>query len=430
MKAAVVGGGSSYTPELVEGFIERNDELPVEELCLMDIDGQKLETVGAFAGRMVRAANSRIKLRTTTNLNDAVRDARFVIAQIRVGGNAARIQDEKLGLRHGIIGQETTGVGGFACALRTIPKILDIARAIESEAPDATLINFTNPSGIITEAMHKHSDVNVIGLCNVPIWFVKSVATSFGVPASSVRLTCVGLNHLTWFTAVQVDGKDVFKDAVDIYLSEEDPNGAWGRVAPRVVSMLGMIPNDYLKYYYTTQEMYEEIKNKPLTRGEEVAQIEGELLRLYQDEKLDRKPAELSRRGGAYYSVAALDLMVSIWSDRGDVQILDVPNRGAVPGFGDAVVVEIPCVVDKRGATAIQQHQPPPIVRGLMHSVKAYEELTIEAAVKRDKNAALMALVTHPLCPGIAGSEKLLDELLAVNSTCLDGWNWIKQAVL
>jgi 6-phospho-beta-glucosidase len=422
VKVAVIGGGSSYTPELVEGFIQRVNELPVDELCLMDVDGQRLEVVGAFARRMVGAADRTMALRTTTDLEEAVEGARFVVTQIRVGGNTARIQDEKLGLRHGIIGQETTGVGGFACALRTIPKILDVARAVQSKAPDATVINFTNPSGIITEALHKHSDVEVIGLCNAPICFVKAVAAAFDVPTSRVDADCVGLNHLTWFMSVQVDDRDVFDDAVKLYLAELDPDSAWARLSPPIISLLGMIPNEYLKYYYATEEMLAELKSKPLTRGEEVARIENDLFTLYRDEWLDRKPAQLSKRGGAFYSVAALDLMASIALDRRDVQILDVPNHGAVPTLGDNVVVEVPCVVDKNGAKPIPQEPPPVTIRGLMHCVKAYEQLTIQAAVERDKAAALMALVTHPLCPGVAGSEKLLDELLDINRDHLDGW--------
>ena len=423
MKVTVVGGGSSYTPELVEGVIQRADELSVEELWLMDVDAGRLDIVGGFAERMLRAADCPIALHTTTDLDDAVEGARFVIAQIRVGGNEARIRDEKLGLRHGIVGQETTGVGGFACALRTIPKILDVARAIESKAPDATLVNFTNPSGIITEALHKHSDVEVIGLCNVPICVIRGVAAARDVPASSVRADCVGLNHLTWFTSVQVDGEDAFEDAVKLYLAELDQDSAWNRLSPRIISVLGMIPNEYLKYYYATEEMLAEIKAKPLTRGEEVAQIEKNLLELYQDDKLEEKPVELAKRGGAFYSVAAIDLMASISSDKGDVQILDVPNQGAVPTFGDSVVVEVPCTVNRKGAKPILQEPPPLAIRGLIHCVKTYEQLTIEAAVERDRNAALMALVTHPLCPGAAGSEKLLEELLELNRADLDGWD-------
>ena len=422
MKVTVIGGGSSYTPELVEGLIQRVDDLPVDELWLMDVDGQRLDVVGAFAERMVRAADRSIALRTSTDPDEAVEGARFVITQIRVGGNAARIQDEKLGLRHGIIGQETTGVGGFACALRTVPKMLDVARAIESRAPDATVINFTNPSGIITESLHKHSDVEVIGLCNAPICFIKAVAAAMDVPASSVHADCVGLNHLTWFPTVEVDDRDMFDDAVNLYLAEYDPDSAWGRLSPQIISLLGMIPNEYLKYYYATEEILAELRSKPLTRGEEVAQIEKDLLKLYQDDQLDRKPAQLSKRGGAFYSVAALDLMASVCSDKGDVQILDVPNQGAVPTLGDNVVVEVPCVVNKNGAKPIPQEPPPVTIRGLMHCVKAYEQLTIQAAVERDRTAALMALVTHPLCPGVAGSEKLLDELLDINRDHLDGW--------
>ncbi len=422
MKITVIGGGSSYTPELVEGFIQRVNELPVDELCLMDIDGERLEVVGAFGRRMIRAADRPIALRTTTDLEEAVEGARFVVTQIRVGGNNARIRDEKLGLRHGIIGQETTGIGGFACALRTIPKILDVARAVESNAPDATVINFTNPSGIITEALHKHSDVEVIGLCNVPICFIKAVAASFDVPASRVHADCVGLNHLTWFPSVEVDDMDVFDDAVKLYLAELDPDSAWAKLSPRIISLLGMIPNEYLKYYYATEEMLAELKSKPLTRGEEVAQIEKNLFTLYQDAGLEQKPAQLSKRGGAFYSVAALDLMAAILLDRREVQILDVPNQGAVPTLGDNVVVEVPCVVDRNGAQPIPQEPPPVTIRGLMQCVKAYEQLTIQAAVERDRRAALMALVTHPLCPGVAGSEKLLDDLLDINRDHLHGW--------
>jgi 6-phospho-beta-glucosidase len=416
MKIAVIGGGSSYTPELMEGLIGRAKALKLKEVWLHDIAGERLETVAGFCGRMAKAQGSKLKIQPTPALAEAVQGADFVIAQIRVGGNAARREDELLGARHGLIGQETTGVGGFAKALRTIPAMLEICRTIERVAPRAFLVNFTNPSGLVTEAVLKHSQVRAIGLCNIPITFHLELAQALGLPREKVALDYIGLNHLSWVRGVLAEGKDVTEKVMSWA-------GSAGRPAnldeldypPEFIRALGMIPMHYLRYYYLTARMLEEQKKRPRTRAEEVMEIEARLMEIYRDPANDRKPELLGKRGGAHYSLAALELIESISADRGDVQVLNVDNQGAVPGLDDDAVVEAPCRVGKSGVAVEQTEEPAPEIMGLIRTIKAYEQLTIRAAVERDYNQALLALAVHPLGPDADHVKEVLDDVIATH---------------
>jgi len=413
MKIAVIGGGSSYTPELLDGLFARAKAIGLEEVRLYDIDPERLATVADFCLRMCKASGTCIDHQTTTDLSTAVAGVDFVIAQIRVGGNSARKEDELLGLRHGLIGQETTGVGGFAKALRTIPAMLEIAAAIEKRAPDATLINFTNPSGLVTEALLKHSRVRVIGLCNIPVTFHIEIAKALGAAREEVELESVGLNHLSWVRTVRLRGEDVTAKAL-----------AWGGKAGRPANLgeldypegfiraLGMIPMHYLRYYYLTDRMIEEMKKKGKTRAEEVMEVEAELFKIYRDLTVNEKPAALSKRGGAHYSLAALELIEAIHFDRGNVLTLDVRNHGAVAELPADAVVEVPCRVGRDGAVPLPARPVPPAILGLMRAVKAYEELAVTAAVERSRDAALLALVVHPLGPDADHAEAVLEDLL------------------
>ncbi|HUT52957.1 MAG TPA: 6-phospho-beta-glucosidase [bacterium] len=421
MKIAVIGGGSSYTPELMEGLIGRAKALELKEVWLHDIAEERLEVVAGFCARMAKAAGSKLSIRPTLDLAEAVKGARFVIAQIRVGGNAARREDELLGARHGLIGQETTGVGGFAKALRTVPAMLDICKVIERESPRAFLVNFTNPSGLVTEAVLKHSKVRAIGLCNIPITFHLELAKALGLPREKVALDYVGLNHLSWVRGVLANGKDVTEKVMAWA-------GAAGRPAsleeldypPEFIRALGMIPMHYLRYYYLTARMIAEQKKMPRTRAEEVMEIEQRLMEIYRDPTADRKPELLGQRGGAHYSLAALELIEGIKSDRGDVQVLNVENQGAVPGLDDDAVVEVPCRVGKHGAATELTEEPGPEIMGLIRTVKAYETLTIQAAVERDYNKALLALAVHPLGPDADHVKPVLDDVIATHGINLE----------
>jgi 6-phospho-beta-glucosidase len=337
---------------------------------------------------------------------------------LRVGGSQARITDEKLGLRHGIVGQETTGVGGFACALRTIPPVLNVAHEMEASAPDGYLINFTNPSGIITEALIRHSSIRSVGLCNIPICTIMDCVKFLDCAMEDVLLDYVGLNHLAWVRGFSVAGNDVTDEAFAAFY--EAAGEEWDEPAvlenmKLVMKSLGMLPNPYLQYFYATRDKLESMKAKPKTRGEEVVEIENALLKKYQDESLQEKPPELSQRGGAHYSTAAFHLIDAIENDRRNKQIVCCRNAGAVPTFDDDASVELTATIGKDGATALPQQAPEPEIRGLMQSIKAYESLTVEAAVTGDRNAAFQAMLEHPLMPGAAESERLLDELLEIN---------------
>ncbi|WP_134703006.1 6-phospho-beta-glucosidase [Ammoniphilus sp. YIM 78166] len=424
LKIAVIGGGSSYTPELIEGFIKRFHELPVSDLYLVDIEAgkQKLEIVGALAKRMIEKANVPINLHLTLNRREAIENADFVTTQMRVGLLDARARDERIPLRYQCIGQETTGAGGFAKALRTIPVILDICKDIEELAPNAYMINFTNPAGIVTEAVIKHSQVKTIGLCNLPIGTKMQMASLMDTEVSKVEIEMVGINHLNWTTQIYVDGKNV-KDEILQKVSETKgitvkniPDFGWNL---DFLTSLGALPCSYHRYYYMKEKMLEEqlesLKAKG-TRAEAVKKVEEELFELYQNEQLAEKPAQLEKRGGAYYSEAAVNLMASIYNDRKDIQTVNVKNNGVITCLPDDVSIEVNCIIDSNGAHPVAIQTPlPPQIRGLLQVVKAYEELTVTAAAKGDYHAALQALSIHPLVGSANMAKKLLDDILEEN---------------
>lgn len=424
LKIATIGGGSSYTPELIEGFIQRYSELPVKDIYLVDIeDGrEKLEIIAALAERMVEKSKADIRIHATLDRREALKDADFVTTQFRVGQLEARIRDEKIPLRYNVIGQETTGPGGFAKALRTIPVILDICKDMKELCPGAWLINFTNPSGVVTEAVLKYTDIKAIGLCNVPIGMVHDVADKFNVTIDRVRVDFVGINHLLWGRNITVDGNDVTGKMIEL-VSKDNENETLKNI-PNVkipsdfLKSLGMLPIGYLKYYYMTPQMLEECihdaKTKG-TRGEVVKKVEKELFELYKDPSLSIKPPQLAERGGAHYSDAACSLINSIYNNKGDVQTVNVRNNGTNQDLPDNAVIERNSVIDRQGAHPIALGRTPLKVRGILQIVKTYEELTVEAAVKGDYDSALQALAIHPLVPSAAVAKQLLDDIIHEN---------------
>lgn len=424
MKLAVIGGASSYTPELVDGLFERLNEIPVTELWLMDPNAERLEITSGLARRMAKRNGNPFAVHHTSDMREAVKGAKYVVTQIRVGGIQARIEDEKLGFRNGIIGQETTGIGGFANALRTIPRILDIAHAMEELAPGGTLVNFTNPAGIVTEAVIKHSKIRSVGLCNVPIGIIMEVVEKAGCAMEDVDLDYVGLNHLSWVRTFNVNGNDVTQQMLEAFFAEadkewEDPDTRESMIA--AMKSLGMFVNYYLQYFYATDAVYKYQSAKPKTRGEEVVGIEASLFDKYKQPELNEKPPELSKRGGAHYSTAAFHLLAGIEQDKQNTQIVCCRNNGAVPGFDDDVSVEVPAKIGKDGAKAIPQKVPQPVIRGLMQNVKAYESLTVQAAVTGDRETAFQAMLEHPILPDAKKCRALLDELLEINKPHLQG---------
>ncbi|MFL5668001.1 MAG: 6-phospho-beta-glucosidase [Chloroflexota bacterium] len=411
MKIAVVGGGSTYTPELVEGFARRAARMPIDELVLLDLDPERLEIVGGFARRMLGHLGWDGRLILTGDRDAAIDGADFVLIQLRVGGQAARLIDETLPPTFGLVGQETTGAGGFAKALRTVPVVLEFAELTARRgAPGAWIVDFTNPVGIVTQALIDEGH-RAIGLCNVAINIQRELASHFGVSPDRVELEHVGLNHLSWERAVRVDGDDRLPE-----LLADDADRLAGHVGlpSSLVRALGSIPSYYLRYYYQTAEVVADQRNGH-TRARDVMDIEARLLDLYRDESLVEKPALLADRGGAFYSEAAAQLIASLYDGAGDVQVVDVRNDGALPDLPDSAVVEIPAMIDRDGAHPVALAPLGPEIRGLVQQVKAYEELTIEAAVTGDRRTALRALLANPLVGDWAVAEPLLDALLAAD---------------
>jgi 6-phospho-beta-glucosidase len=408
VKIAVVGGGSTYTPELVQGFATRSDRLPVEELVLFDVDPERLAVVGGLAGRMLDRAGWRGRLRRTGRREEALDGADFVVVQLRVGGQAMRLADETLPLEFGCIGQETTGPGGFAKALRTVPVVLELAEeTARRAAPGAWFVDFTNPVGIVTQALLDHGH-RAIGLCNSAIGFQRRFAAHFGVAPDRVELEHVGLNHLTWERAVTVDGVDRLPELLD---GQADWIAADVGLPAALLRALRAVPSHYLRYYYATSRVLGEQRRRP-SRAEQVMAIERELLELYRDPALDTKPELLERRGGAFYSEAAAALIASLHAGTGDVQVVDVRNDGALPGLPDDAVVEVPARVDAGGARPLPLAPLAPELLGLVQQAKAYERLTVQAATGGDRTVALKALLANPLVRDYDVAAPLLDALL------------------
>lgn len=438
VKIVTIGGGSSYTPELVEGFIKRYDRLPVDELWLVDIEEgkQKLDIVSALARRQIEKAGLPIKLYTTLDRREALPGADFVTTQMRVGLLDARIKDERIPLSHGILGQETNGAGGLFKGLRTIPVILDICKDIKELCPDAWLINFTNPAGMVTEAVYRYGvHKKAIGLCNVPINMHMSIAEIVGRPTDEVEVHFGGLNHMVYATKVLVDGEDKTAEVLDKWgtMSMNNIKGiSWNK---GFVDALGVIPCPYHRYFFMAKEYLEEAIEKfehHGTRAETVKQVETELFELYKNPELDEKPELLSKRGGAYYSDAACNLICSIYSDRGDIQVVNTLNKGrAVENFEEDEVVEVSCRITKDGPIPLKIGALPKATNGLAQQIKSFEVASVEAAVSGDYNKALLAMMINPLVASQKYGIQVLDELLWAHRKYLpqfEGWYKAKEA--
>jgi len=418
MKVTVIGGGSTYTPELVSGFLARLDKFPLTELCLMDIDAQRLEIVGGFAQRIVDNQGTPFKVTLSTDQRSAVTGASYVTTQLRVGQMEARRRDEYLGQRHGLIGQETTGVGGMAKAMRTIPVVLKIAQEMRQVAPGAMLVNFTNPAGLVTQALSKYApDVPSVGVCNVPIttkmMILQQLEKGLGKPIDPGRaeLKTLGLNHLSWHRGFTIDGEDVWPQVLQAYLkelrSQEHPE--WDL---RTVEVLRMIPNYYLQYFYYTDKKLAAQAKWPPSRADEVIMVEEALLRQYADPSLMTPPADLMKRGGAYYSTVATQLLTAHYNDLGEMHVVNIKNNGAVKDWPAEWVLEMPAKVSRAGIQPIPTEPLPLSCFGLIAQVKSFELLTVEAAVHGDREAAYQALLTHPLGPSADKVQTVLDDLL------------------
>ncbi|MGP8301741.1 6-phospho-beta-glucosidase [Streptomyces inhibens] len=410
MKLAVVGGGSTYTPELIDGFARLRDVLPLEELVLIDPAMDRLEMVGGLARRIFAKQGHPGRITWTDDLDAGIDGADAVLLQLRIGGQAARNQDETWPLECGCVGQETTGAGGLAKALRTVPVVLDIAERVRRRNPDAWIVDFTNPVGIVTRALLTHGH-KAVGLCNVAIGFQRKFAKLLGVSPDQVELEHIGLNHLTWERSVRVGGEDV----LPTLLAEHGDAIADDLRMPRaLLEHLGVVPSYYLRYYYQHDAVVRELRTKP-SRASEVAAIEQQLLAMYGDPALDEKPELLSGRGGAFYSEAAVALTSSLLGTTGDVQIVNALNNGTLPFLPDDAVIEVPATVDATGATPLPVRPLEPLYAGLVANVTAYEHLALEAALKGGRDRVFSALLSHPLIGQIDYADRLTDELIAHN---------------
>ena len=414
MKLTVVGGGSTYTPELIDGFARLRDTLPIEELVLVDPAAERLELVGGLARRIFAKQGHNGKITTTGDLDAGVEGADAVLLQLRIGGQAARQQDETWPLECGCVGQETTGAGGLAKALRTVPVVLDIAERVRRTNPDAWIIDFTNPVGIVTRALLEAGH-KAVGLCNVAIGFQRKFAALLGVTAADVHLEHVGLNHLTWETGVRLGGPEG-EDVLPRLLAEHgDAIAADLRLPRPVLDSLETVPSYYLRYYYAHDSVVRELRTKP-SRAAEVAAMEAELLRMYGDPALDEKPELLAKRGGAFYSEAAVDLAASLLGGGGSpYQVVNTYNKGTLRFLPDDAVIETQAAVGPKGATPLSVAPVDPLYAGLIANVAAYEELALEAALHGGRNRVFRALLAHPLVGQYDYAETLTDTLIAHN---------------
>lgn len=428
LKIVTIGGGSSYTPELIDGFIKRYAELPVSDYYLLDIEEsrEKLEIVGRLARRMVEKAGIPMTIHLTLDREEALKDADFVTTQLRVGFLDARINDEKIPLKYGVLGQETTGPGGFMKAQRTIPVLLDICRDMEKYCPNAWLINFTNPAGIVTEAITRNSKIKTLGICSGANSMLMDIAKAYEVNKSQVQARFIGLNHLIFADHIYIDGNEVTEDFIE-KLAQGSATNALKNIpdigfSARFAKALHMYPISYLKYFFLTREMVDAAladQQTKGTRGEQTRAIERTLFELYQDETLSGKPKELEQRGGAWYSDTACSIISAIYNDKKEIHVVNTTNNGTTGDLPNHVTLETNAVIDRQGAHPLAYGPLPVKIRGLIQSVKAYEELTVEAAVTGNYDTALLALSINPLMPSTTLAEQILNEYLAVNERYL-----------
>ncbi|MFB2863339.1 6-phospho-beta-glucosidase [Aeromonas sp. MdU4] len=433
LKIVVIGAGSSYTPELIEGLIQRQHELPMRELWLVDIDDgrEKMEIIAALTRRMLAKARLAVRVETRLDREEALRDADYVCSQFRAGCLEARISDERISLKYGLIGQETNGLGGFANACRTIPVALQIAADMERLCPDAWLLNFTNPSGMVTEAVLRHSKIKAVGLCNVPVIMQKGVATLLETrDEQEFIMQVAGLNHFIFVRQIQHNGEDKLGAVIDRLAQGSDPlvprnipPFAWPK---DLLANLGMIPCAYLRYYYMSDDILKQElgeANGEGTRGEVVKAIEQQLFDLYRNPDLAEKPKALEGRGGQYYSEAACELMSAIHNDKRIIMHVNTRNNGAINGLPDECAVEVSSLITKSGPLPLNVAPFPQDTLRLLQLMKEFEQLTIEAAISGNRHTAWRALVLNPLITSGSQLEQALDEVIAAHPDLMSAFH-------
>lgn len=434
IKIVTIGGGSSYTPELIEGFIKRHQHLPVKEIWLVDIEAgkEKLEIVGAMAQRMVKASGIDCTVHLTLDRRKALENADFVTTQLRVGLLDARILDERIPLSHGMIGQETNGAGGIFKALRTVPVILEIVEEMKELCPNAWLINFTNPAGMVTEAVLRYGKWSkVVGLCNIPVNAIYEEADLLQEKPENLFFQFAGINHLHWHTVKDSSGNDRTAELIEQMYGTNEAKSIVANIANNnllidQVRNLGMIPCPYHRYYYLTDAMLEEeltAFRENGTRAEKVKKIETELFTLYKDPQLDYKPKQLAERGGARYSDAACEIIQGIYNDTGQLMTVSTKNNGTIADLPDDCAVEVTSLITRQGPVPLNYGHFSAKQRGLLQVMKAMEELTIEAAVTGDYGTLLQAFTMNPLIPSGHLAKLVMDELLSAHKAYLPAFH-------
>ena len=409
MKVCIIGAGSPYTPELIERLSLYRDRLPVSEIALMDIDAERLTIMAGFCSRFAEAPNFPVTLTSTTDRAEAISGSRFVNTQIRVGGNRARIQDERIPLSMGLIGQETTGAGGFAKALRTLPVMVDIARDVVLHAPEAWIVNYTNPTGLVTEAVLQHTKARIAGLCAGGLFAQNWTGRALGVEPSSVRYDIAGLNHMNFSYNITVNGRPLRKEEFLLAAREV------GSVDPVLIETIGALPSPYLQYYYHTARKLLDFQKAGKTRGEEVLAMESEIYEAFADPAIHAKPEILKKRGGGGYAEVAVGFMDAVHNNKDTWMVVNTPNCGTLSFLPNDAVIETGCLVNASGIHPLAVQSPPRQVCGLIAAVKNYEQLAVEAAMTSDQNKALAALMAHPLVRDGDVARILLDKLLEAN---------------
>jgi len=418
LKIAIIGAGSTYTPELIEGIINKKEDLKVSELFLMDIDERKLDIVGGLCKRMIETSGLNTFVELTLDLNKALKNADFVLCQIRVGKLAARLLDEKIPLKYNLIGQETNGIGGFFKGMRTIPVMMDITKRMEKLCPNAWLINFSNPSGMIAEAILNNSKIKMLGLCNVPINMVDSIKRRLKLDEAKVEY--VGLNHFSYITSIVHDNKDYLQTAIKEGINSEAMKNIPAYGFPKeLIRTLQAIPSSYLEYYYYKDSKLEKAKFAQKSRAEVCMEIEEDLLKQYQDSNLHVKPELLSKRGGARYSEVAINLVDAIVNDRRNIQIVNTRNNGAIKCLDNNNAVEVCAIIGKNGAEVIPTTYVNEHIDELFRLMKAYEVHSVRAALTGDKDEALRALLVNPLIWDYNSASKCFEEMLELNKIYL-----------
>lgn len=428
LKIVIIGGGSSYTPEIIEGIIRRHDSFPVTDIVLVDIEEgkEKLRIVGELSKRMILKSGKPINVSWTLDRKEALVGADFVSTQIRVGGLEARAKDERIPLSHGFIGQETNGAGGIFKAFRTIPVMMEMAEDIHLICPDAWMINFTNPAGMITEALLKYSaHKKVIGVCNIPFNMRHSSAEILDVSPSDVEIEFIGMNHFVFGRKVTVNGIDRTEDVLNKLKQGLDYSPAnivdlgWSST---FIDATKLLPNPYHQYYFQMKDVLKkdiQAFNEHGTRAEKVQELEKSLFELYKNPELEDKPKELEERGGAFYSDVACSLMDSIYNNRKDIQTVNTFNNGAIPDLPNDAVIEVNSVITENGPEPIAVGPLPLSIKGIVYEMKAFEELVIQAGLSGNYHDAYVAMLMNPLMRDEKGSKTVLDELLTAHKEYL-----------